>query len=71
MPPPATTTSPPDAPFRHPGTGASVAGAGIANFGTLTVRDSTVLGNSAPLGGDLYNLGALYLYDSTVGVIAP
>jgi hypothetical protein len=30
-----------------------------------------VLGNSAPLGADLYNLGVATLNDSTVGVIGP
>ena len=35
----------------------------------LTVKGSTLLGNFAPLGGDLYNLGVFYLYDSTIGVI--
>jgi hypothetical protein len=50
-------------------------GAGVANgaasVGTLTVADSVVLGNSAPLGADLYNLGVATLNDSTVGVIGP
>jgi predicted outer membrane repeat protein len=41
-------------------------GGGIANFGTLIVRDSTVINNTAPLGGDLYNAGLVYLFDSTV-----
>jgi predicted outer membrane repeat protein len=39
--------------------------------GALAVKDSTVLNNVAPLGADLYNLGALTLDDSTVGVIGP
>jgi hypothetical protein len=30
-----------------------------------------VLGNTAPGGADLYNLGAVTLDDSTVGVIGP
>jgi hypothetical protein len=42
-------------------------GGGDANFGTLTVRDSTVLSNTAPLGGDLYNAGVVSVFDSTVG----
>jgi hypothetical protein len=45
---------------------------GIYNAsGTLTVKDSTVLNNLAPLGADIYNLGALILDDSIVGVIGP
>jgi len=40
---------------------------GIANFGTLTVRDSTLLGNSAPLGGDLYTGGFVFISNSTIG----
>jgi hypothetical protein len=39
--------------------------------GTLAVKDSTVLNNVAPLGADLYNLGALTLDDNTVGVLGP
>jgi predicted outer membrane repeat protein len=52
---------------------AGSAGGGIFNgaSGALTVKDSTVLSNVAPLGADLYNLGALTLDDSTVGVIGP
>jgi predicted outer membrane repeat protein len=52
---------------------AGSAGGGIFNgaSGTLAVKDSTVLNNVAPLGADLYNLGALTLNDSTVGVIGP
>jgi predicted outer membrane repeat protein len=48
-------------------------GGGVFNgaSGTLAVRDSTVLGNSAPSGADIYNLGALTLDDSTVGVTGP
>jgi predicted outer membrane repeat protein len=48
-------------------------GGGIFNgaSGTLAVKDSTVLNNVAPLGADLYNLGALTVDDSTVGVIGP
>jgi hypothetical protein len=52
---------------------AGTAGGGIFNAasGSLAVKDSTVLHNVAPLGADLYNLGALTLDDSTVGVIGP
>jgi hypothetical protein len=52
---------------------AGSAGGGIFNgaSGTLAVKDSTVLNNVAPLGADLYNLDALTLDDSTVGVIGP
>jgi hypothetical protein len=49
----------------------AVGGIFNAASGTLTVKDSTVLNNVAPLGADLYNLGALTLDDSTVGVIGP
>ena len=55
------------------GNSACSAGGGLFNgaFGTLAVKDSTVLGNFAPRGADIYNLGALPLDDSTVGVIGP
>ena len=48
-------------------------GGGLFNgaSGALAVKDSTVLGNTAPSGADLYNLGVLALDDSTVGVIGP
>jgi predicted outer membrane repeat protein len=48
-------------------------GGGIFNgaSGTLAVKDSTVLNNVAPSGADIYNLGALALDDSTVGVLGP
>jgi hypothetical protein len=39
--------------------------------GTAEVKDSTVLKNVALNGADIYNLGALALDDSTVGVIGP
>jgi hypothetical protein len=42
-------------------------GGGIANFGTLTARDSTLLGSSAPLGGDLDNAGLVSVFDSLIG----
>jgi predicted outer membrane repeat protein len=55
------------------GNSAANDGGGIFNgaSATLTVKDSTVLNNTAPSGADLYNLGALILDDSTVGVIGP
>ncbi|MBI1916589.1 MAG: hypothetical protein HYS12_17915 [Planctomycetes bacterium] len=36
-------------------------------YGTLTVRNSTVLGNVAELGADVYNAGLLFVYDSLIG----
>jgi predicted outer membrane repeat protein len=55
------------------GNSASSAGGGIFNgaSGTVTVKDSTVLNNLTPSGADIYNLGALTLDDSTVGIIGP
>jgi hypothetical protein len=55
------------------GNTASSDGGGTFNgaSATLAVKDSTVLGNTAPGGADLYNLGALTLDDSTVGVTGP
>jgi predicted outer membrane repeat protein len=55
------------------GNAAGSAGGGIFNgaSGTLAVKDSTVLGNAAPGGADLYTLGSLALDDSTVGLIGP
>jgi CSLREA domain-containing protein len=55
------------------GNTAGADGGGIFNAasGILVVKDSTVLNNVAPLGADIYNLGALTLDDSTVGVIGP
>ena len=52
---------------------AGSAGGGIFNgtTGTLAIKDSTVLGNAAPLGTDLFTLGAVALDDSTVGVSGP
>ena len=48
-------------------------GGGLFNgtSGTLSVKDSKVLGNTAPSGADLYSLGVLILDDSTIGVIGP
>jgi predicted outer membrane repeat protein len=53
------------------GNSAGSAGGGIFNgaSGALAVKDSTALTDVAPLGADLYSLGALALDDSTVGVI--
>jgi probable HAF family extracellular repeat protein len=42
-----------------------------AASGTLVVKHRTVLSNVAHSGADIYNLGALSLDDSTVGVIGP
>ncbi len=55
------------------GNTAANAGGGVYNAatGSLTVDDSTVLGNSTPSGADIYNLGALILNDSIVGVVGP
>jgi predicted outer membrane repeat protein len=55
------------------GNTAGADGGGLFNgaSATLAVRDSTVLGNTAPSGADIYNLGALTLGDSTVGVTGP
>jgi hypothetical protein len=52
---------------------AGSAGGGLFNAasGTLTIDDSDVCGNLAPLGADLYNLGTATLHDSTVCVIGP
>jgi hypothetical protein len=53
----------------------NIAGSGGGLFngasGTLSVKDSTVLGNTAPSGADVYSLGVLSLDDSTVGVLGP
>ncbi len=55
------------------GNSAGSAGGGIFNgaSGTLAIKDSVVSGNVAPSGADVYNLGALTLDDSTIGVIGP
>ena len=54
---------------------AGISGGGIYNslFGTVNVLDySTIYGNSAPSGADLYNLGVFTTDDSsTIGVIGP
>jgi hypothetical protein len=42
-------------------------GGGVLNFGTLTVRDCTLTGNSASYGGGgIYNAGTLTITDSTL-----
>jgi hypothetical protein len=48
-------------------------GGGIYNAasGTLTVKNSTVLNNTAPSGADIYNLGTMALTGGTIGVIGP
>jgi hypothetical protein len=55
------------------GNTAGSSGGGVFNAasGTLSVKDSTVLKNVAPVGADIYNLGALTQDDSTVGVVGP
>jgi hypothetical protein len=55
------------------GNTAGSAGGGIFNGASaaLTIDDSMVCGNIAPLGADLFNLGVATLNDSTVGVISP
>jgi hypothetical protein len=44
-------------------------GGGVYNslFGTLTISDSTILGNSAVIGGDVCNLGTLHVFDCVIG----
>jgi hypothetical protein len=51
------------------GNSAGSEGGGLFNAasGTLVAKDSTVLGNTAPLGGDLYNAGAVTSDDSILG----
>jgi hypothetical protein len=58
---------------RLSGNAAGSAGGGVYNAAsaTLTADDSVVVHNLALLGADLYNLGALTLNDSTIGVIGP
>jgi predicted outer membrane repeat protein len=55
------------------GNSAGSGGGGIFNAasGALTIDDSSVEHNSAPVGADLDNLGSVTLNDSTVGVIGP
>jgi hypothetical protein len=37
----------------------------------LKIWDSTLLANAAPLGGDLYNAGLVYLFGSIIGDVFP
>ncbi len=55
------------------GNSAAGAGGGISNdlYASLALGGSTVTGNGAPAGADIYNLGSLQLKKSTVGVIGP
>jgi hypothetical protein len=55
------------------GNSAGIWGGGIyvAADRNLTLRDSNVTGNTAPSGGDLYDLGNVQIIDSIVGDIAP
>ena len=52
---------------------AAYRGGGIANYGTVTVNNSsTITGNTAPVGfgADVYNQGVLYLdSSSTIGIL--
>jgi hypothetical protein len=55
------------------GNSAADFGGGIYNGanGKLAVRGSTVVGNLAPVGADLYNLGSLSLSGDTIGISGP
>jgi hypothetical protein len=55
------------------GNAATDFGGGIYNGanGKLTIRGSTVVGNLAPVGADLYNLGILSLSGDTIGISGP
>ena len=53
------------------GNSAGQAGGGIYNVGKLTIRGSTVLNNSAPVGADLDNFGMVTVFDSIIGVRGP
>jgi hypothetical protein len=62
--------SPPDPDSRRlSGDSAGSAGGGLFNdaFGPLTLKDSTVLDDSIPLGGDLDNAGIVVVDDSIIG----
>ena len=48
------------------GNTASIAGGGIFNSGVLTVTDTRISGNNAPVGGGIYNAGTMTLNNSTV-----
>ena len=41
-------------------------GGGIANFGMLTIRNSTITGNSAGIGGGIVNFGTAIVMNSTI-----
>ena len=41
-------------------------GGGICNNGELTVEDSTIRNNTAPIGAGIYNTNLLYVYGSTI-----
>ena len=41
-------------------------GGGIANFGTMSITDSTVFGNTSEKGGAIYNDGTLTITDSAI-----
>jgi hypothetical protein len=55
------------------GNTAGSTGGGIFNAasGTVTLDESIVINNSAPLGADVFNLGTLTLNDSRVGMLGP
>jgi hypothetical protein len=36
-------------------------------IGTVTLRNTTILGNTATIGGDIYNRSLLFIYDSIIG----
>ncbi len=48
------------------GKGADTVGGGIYNYGTLTVTNVTISGNSATYGGGIYNSGILTIAASTI-----
>ncbi len=48
------------------GNTATQAGGGIYNVGWLRASDSKIIGNSAPVGGDVYNFGGVF-FDCIIG----
>jgi hypothetical protein len=52
--------------FITQGKESAVSGGGIANSGTLTLKNSIVIGNTSNSGGGIYNGGTLTLNNSTV-----